>query len=120
MGETSIFDTCKLACNVDPCDTSFDQELLSDVNLVLAELTQLGVGPKDGFEITGPDETWAEFYTDARLNFVPTLAGYKVKMIFDPPQNSALYSALLGEIAKYEWRLNVAVDEVEAESIGGE
>ena len=37
----------------------FDDELIIDINSVLSILTQLGVGPKDGFVITKDgEEDW--------------------------------------------------------------
>ena len=43
---------------------AFDEEIIMHVNSALMVLTQLGVGPKDGFEITGSNETWHDFLGD--------------------------------------------------------
>ena len=37
--------------------TAFDTDIIIHINSVFTILTQLGVGPKEGFKITGYDET---------------------------------------------------------------
>jgi hypothetical protein len=77
-------------------------------------LNQLGVGGKEPFFITGPDEKWSDFSSDIdKLQMVKTYVGLKVKLMFDPPQSSAHIDTIKNLISELEWRLNVAVDSEE-------
>ena len=89
----------------------FDPELILFINSVLAEFTQMGVGPAKGFEIHDATETWHDFMgDDPRLNFVKSWVTLKVKMLFDPPQSSALIDSANRLLSELEWRINVSVD----------
>ena len=75
-----------------------------------ANLVQMGVGPIEGFHISGATETWDEFLQD-RLDLEPvkTYVYLKVKMYFDPPQNSAYIEAINKQLHELEVRLYTAV-----------
>jgi hypothetical protein len=51
---------------------------------------------------------------------IKTYIAIRVRLIFDPPQSSSLDQALRLEIAEYEWRLNVKVDDYHVEEEGGD
>ncbi len=90
---------------------AFDLDIMININMVFNILNQLGVGPVDGFMITGKDETWSDYLGDARkLEMVKTYIYLKVKQIFDPGTSSALNTAIEAQIKELEWRLNVQVD----------
>lgn len=89
----------------------FDPDIVMQINSVFATLRQIGVGPKEGFEITGPDEVWTDFIDDKTvLGFVKPYVYSKVKIAFDPPQSSFVLEAYNKQIAEAEWRLSVQVD----------
>lgn len=89
----------------------FDMDIIIHINSALMVLKQLGVGPADGFSITGDTETWDDYLTDPeKLELVKSYVYLKVKMIFDPPLSSAVMEAMNRQISEFEWRLNVAVD----------
>lgn len=89
----------------------FDTDLIVHINSVFMILNQLGVGPKQGFVITDKSAVWNDF-TSGSLNVesVKTYVFLKVRLIFDPPQSSALIDSYNRQISELEWRLNVAVD----------
>lgn len=88
-------------------DSDFDTDLIININTALSYLCQLGVGPEDGFEITGPDETWSELLENEKaLKMVITYIHLKVKTIFDPPTGGVLDS-YESQIKELEWRLQV-------------
>lgn len=92
-------------------DESFDPDIIMFINTVLAQLTQIGVGPDSGFRITSRYTTWQDFIgDDPRLNMVQSYVTLSVRMMFDPPTVGAVAEAYKGRIAELEWRLNVAVD----------
>ena len=88
----------------------FDLDLIVHINAAFNTLTQLGVGPVEGFTITGLDEVWDDFVTDQRLDMIKSYIYMKVRLAFDPPSSSTVIEAFNKQIAEFEWRLNVAVD----------
>lgn len=89
----------------------FDQDIIMHINSVLMILTQLGVGPSDGFIIENKSSTWSDFVTDiSKLASVKSYVYLKVKLLFDPPLSSAVIESTNKLISELEWRLNVASD----------
>ena len=109
--EESIFESIKALLGPDSSYEVFDQDILIHINTAIATLTQLGVGPSEGFRVTGPDEEWGEFTNDEKvLDMAKTYIYLKVKMVFDPPSSSFVMSSYERTCQELEWRLNVAVD----------
>ena len=90
----------------------FQTELIIHINAALFTLMQLGVGPADGFAITGTSETWADFVGAERsdLELIKSYVYMKVRLMFDPPQNSFLVDSLNKMCSEFEWRANAEVD----------
>lgn len=104
----SIFTTIKTLLDVHADDDSFDADILTYINSAFYSLRQLGVGPKEGFVVTGADQTWSEFSTNASLiGEVKTYIQQKVRLLFDPPNNSFLVSAIQENLKELEFRLNM-------------
>lgn len=111
----SIFESIKKLLGPDSDYEVFDQDILIFINGALATLTQIGIGPPEGFKITGPDETWSDLLGDKQdLESVKTYIYMKVRLVFDPPSNSSVLSAYKEACQEFEWRLNVAVEPLEA------
>ena len=108
----SILTTTKELSGVMSEYDAFDKDLVMYINSVFLVLKQLGVGPPEGFVITGKDETWQDFIPDNKILRESTKAymGAKVRLQFDPPTGSALLEALKEVIREFEWRLNVEVE----------
>lgn len=91
--------------------TNFDADLIMHINSVFSILTQLGVGPSEGFSIKDATDTWADFIQDkTKIEIVKSYMYLKVKLLFDPPLSSSVMDAINRQISEFEWRLNVAVD----------
>lgn len=89
----------------------FDSDLIIHINSVFSILTQLGVGPKNGFIIEDKQSTWKDFLSDEeKLMLVKSYVYLKVRILFDPPQSSAILECYKSQINEYEWRLNVAAE----------
>lgn len=89
----------------------FDPDIIMHINSVFMILTQLGVGPSDGFFIEDDTTTWFEFIKDAKkLQAVKSYMYLKVRLLFDPPASSIVAECLKQSAAEFEWRLNVAID----------
>lgn len=99
----------------------FDTDIIIHINSVFSDLTQLGVGPSEGFSIDDEYDLWSDFIpvNDVKLfNNVKTYMYLRVKLLFDPPTSSAVLTSMEKQIEKLEWRLNVASES--NDSIGEE
>lgn len=89
---------------------AFDLDLIININSVFLTLNQLGVGPESPFQITGDSEVWSGFANPKEVPGIQTYVYLKTRLLFDPPTNSFLVTAIEKQIAEFEWRLNVQVD----------
>lgn len=111
--EESILTSIKGLLGPDSDYDVYDQDIIIFINGAISTLTQLGVGPSEGFRITGTSETWDDFLGDSQdLDSVKSYIYMKVRLIFDPPANSFLVSSYQKECEELEWRLNVATDPI--------
>lgn len=107
--ESVLISIKKLLGITEEC-THFDDDIIMDINTVLAALDQLGVG--NGTVITGADETWNDIIgDDARLNFVKSYIHLRVKQLFDPPLSSSVAEAMERTVKELEWRIILVSDE---------
>lgn len=91
--------------------TQFDDDIIIHINSVFLNLTQLGVGPSEGFLIEDDTATWDDFIGDSnQLQAVKSYVYLKVKLLFDPPLSSSVAESMNRMISELEWRLNVAVE----------
>lgn len=86
----------------------FDADIIMHINSVFSTLMQIGIGPKNGFSITGEQETWNDFISDnKKQQSVISYVYLKVRLLFDPPSSSVLVSAINEQIKEFEWRLSI-------------
>ena len=110
----SILNAIKKLLGIEPEYEHFDQELIMNINTALMVLTQLGVGPEEGFSITGKEDTWEDFIGDRKdLEMLKTYIYLKVRLMFDPPDTSYLIESIRKQAEEFEWRLNVYVENKE-------
>ena len=89
----------------------FDQDIIMHINSVFMILTQMGVGPEEGFTISDSTTTWSEFTNDdKKIEAVKSYVYLKVRLLFDPPASSSVMEAMNRSISEFEWRLNIASD----------
>ena len=92
----------------------FDPDIIMHINSVFMILTQLGVGPAEGFSIEDDTAVWTDFIQDVKkLESVKTYIYLKVKLVFDPPLSSAVIESMNRLTNELEWRLNVAAESTE-------
>lgn len=98
----------------------FDSQLVMQINSFLNVLTQLGVGPQSGFEITGADETWQDLLGDQEklLNMCKSYISIRTRLVFDPPTSSFVIDALKKNADELEWRIYIMVQEMARYSDG--
>lgn len=90
--------------------TVYDVDLIMHINSVFLILNQLGVGPDDGFSIKDENDTWDKIIDDSRFEAVKSYVYLKVRLLFDPPQSSAVMEAINRMISELEWRINVSAE----------
>ena len=96
--------------------THFDQDIIMHINTALFTLTQLGIGPSEGFSIDDAEDNWSDFVDISRIESVKTYVYLKVRLVFDPPISSAVIESINRNISELEWRLNIAVDPAESKN----
>lgn len=103
----SILLTVKKGIGIDPSYEAFDPDIIMHINSVLFILTQEGIGPKEGFNITGQTETWEDFLgeSNTKLSAVQSYVTLKTRLLFDPPQSGTLNEQITKLISELEWRL---------------
>ena len=106
----SILNSIKKKIGYDAEYTTFDPDIIMAINAVFNILTQLGVGPKEGFAIEDATSVWSDYTSDTNLNMVKEYIFMKVKLTFDPPQTTHVMNAYTEMIKEYECRLNYQVD----------
>ena len=110
--QDSILDTTKRQLGLDLADDSYDVEIVMHINSIFFILTQLNVGPTNGFSILGKEEVWADFIGEDQIHAVRTLMGLRVKLIFDPPATGPMIAAIERVAEQMEWRLNIHMEGV--------
>lgn len=116
--DESILTSIKKTLGIPADYKQFDPDIIMHINTVLSNLTDLGVGPSEGFFITDETATWADFIPAnnySRLQAIKTYVYLKVRLIFDPPTNSAVIESMNRLISEFEWRINVIVDPGESD-----
>lgn len=109
----SILVSVKKMLGIDEVYTHFDPDIMCHINTALSQLTQLGVGPSEGYAIFGPEETWDSFMgSDPRLNMVKSYVFMRVRYLFDPPVSSAAAEAIKQQLDEFGWRIQVAADDI--------
>lgn len=89
----------------------FDPDIIMHINSVFMTLTQLGVGPPEGFIIEDDSSVWTDFIEDpVQLQAVKSYIYLKVRLLFDPPSSSAVLESFNNQAKEYEWRLMVMAE----------
>lgn len=89
--------------------THFDSVLIRHINSVFMILSQMGVGPPEGFTIQDADQVWSDFVSEEEnLEAVKTYMYHRVQLMFDPPASATVIEATNRIISELEWRLYTA------------
>jgi hypothetical protein len=110
----SILDSVKKALGIDYADASFDIDVIMHVNSALGILRQIGVGASSGYAIDDNTALWTDFTEDIVL--LSPLKSYivlKVRLWFDPPQNSKTIDSMEKQVVELEARLNLLAEQID-------
>lgn len=106
--ESSILKSTKKLLGVSAEDEVFDQDILTHINSAFSTLTQVGVGPAEGFRIEDDEPVWVDFLGDkTKIDSVKSYVYLFVRLLFDPPATSYHISAFERQMEQLVWRLNV-------------
>ena len=109
---TSILNSVKKQIGFDEDYNHFDEDLILLINSALSVMTQVGVGPSEGFRINDSSSDWEDFLDDdPRLDMVKEYVFLRAKVIFDPPQSGSVLEAYQNRIQELEWRANIVADD---------
>ena len=78
----SILLSIKKLLGITPEYTIFDTDIIIHINSVFTILNQLGIGPDEGYVITGANETWDDYVpkeSRVRIESLKTFIYIKVK-----------------------------------------
>lgn len=109
MDNESILTTVRQMVGPSASYEVFDTDLIVNINTAFSRLSQLGVGPRPPFKITGVAQTWSDFTNSCNVEEPQMLAEVKqyiylsTKMIFDPPASATVANAYQAQIDKLEW-----------------
>ena len=104
--DESILRTIKKMLGLDLDYDAFDTDIIVFINSAMMTLQQLGVGPKEGFVVTGLKEMWSDFIpSDTMMEGIKSYLFLCVKMVFDPPTSSFVMEAMKTQKEELEWRL---------------
>jgi hypothetical protein len=106
--EQSILRSTKKILGVDPDDTSFDLDIITHINSAFSTLTDIGIGPEEGFVIEDETVEWESYLVDdpIKLTKVKTCIYLRTRLLFDPPTQAFLLEAFKEQLREAEWRLN--------------
>lgn len=118
----SILETIKKLIGIDKDYGVFDLDLIVAINSSFTILNQLGVGPERMFSISGPYETWDEFFGDGEVvGLVKSYIYLRARLLFDPPSTGVLHEAIERQISEFEWRLMIQAERGETnDDFGGD
>lgn len=109
---TSILTTIKKLLGIDEEDDSFDIDIIVIINSIIPILSQMGIGPPNGFIVSSKDDLWDDYIPDKTINMegIKNYIFLKTKLIFDPPTNSSTIESYNKVLNELEWRMMLAVE----------
>ena len=107
----SILLTVKSMLDVEDDYDGFDSQIIAAINNAIFSLNQLGVGPEEGFHITGIEESWTDLFNGvSNLEAVKSYIRLRVKLEFDTPGTSFVISAIESQLSQLEWRIQALLE----------
>lgn len=112
----SILNNTKSVCGISEDDTSFDSDILTHINDAVSDLSQLGI-LSDTVEIIDASQTFDSLNLSIRLTAqVKSYLALKTRMLFDPPSNQTLNSAMNAKLEELQHRMLIQKEIVEVPS----
>lgn len=113
---TSILQSIKKLLGIPADYTHFDEDIITQINVAFAVLNELGVGPQNGYTISGNTEIWDSFVANITVqSMCKSFVYLKVKLAFDPPTLSSVLTSMENQLSEITWRLNNEYETQEVE-----
>lgn len=114
--EESIIDSLKSYLGIPKEDNAFDQDIVLHTNNAFSVLYQVGVGKDKPYRFT-ESETWEDLFSeyDQILDLIKEYTFLRVRLLFDPPQNSSVMDSLKQTIQECEYRIMIELEGVFAD-----
>ena len=111
--EESILTSIKQMLGIEEDDTDFDLEIIAHINAAFSTLWQIGIGPKDGYELKDKSETWDEYTTSINmLSSIKLYVADRVKLVWDSSTSpSFVVTEVRKDMEEHYWRLSIMADE---------
>lgn len=109
----SILNTIKKLLGIDIEDDSFDTDVIVNINSAIFNLSQMGIGPRNGFIVSSIEQKWTDYIDSSitiNLEGVKNYIYLKTKLLFDPPTSSTVVESFNNSIKELEWRMMLAVE----------
>ena len=106
----SILTSIKKLLGLDEFYEHFDADIIMHINSVFMILSQIGVGPVEGFSIVDKNSKWSDFAAVSNVSNIEAVKSYiylKVRLLFDPPTSGIVMESISSTIKELEYRLNV-------------
>lgn len=107
----SILNSVKKWCGLPADYLPFEDDVISCINSELNKLNQVGVGVV-GFQIENSTSKWSDFLGEdaPRFGMAKQYVKIMTRLIFDPPANSFVQTALKEQADELLWRSNVQAE----------
>lgn len=113
----SILSSIKKLLGIPDEYSQFDIDIIMHINSIFSILTQLGVGPKEGFYIEDEMTEWSDYLSNQTdIELVKSYMHMRVRLLFDPPTSSSVTESINRMISEIEWRLQVMIETKEVEN----
>ncbi len=105
----SILDSIKALLGLSPEIEDFDLSIMMLINSGIFSLSQMGVGPKNGYIIESSSDTFEDYlgedFSKSQRESIKMYLYYKTRLGWDPPTSSFVLQELKNQLAEVEWRL---------------
>lgn len=106
----SIVEDVKEVLGIDSRGYNFDTDICMHINTAISTLRQLGATDYREF-ITGSGTVWEDvFKPEMSLFLVRSYVYLRCRLLFDPPSNSFVQTAIENQISELEWRIQVLAE----------
>lgn len=103
----SILNYVKKHIGIAEEDTSFDTDLIGDINTSLTFLYRMGVPASPGFVIEDDTAVWSDYLPNIdECSFIKTYVWIKAKLVFDPPASATILESYKETLKEIEFTID--------------
>lgn len=104
--DDSVLLSTKKAIGYEPDYDVYDSDIMLHINSLLSKLIQVGYDFKPNYRVTSKEKLWSDILVGSPVDdMIKDYIYIKTKLVFDPPQNATVLTALKEEASELEWRV---------------